>query len=72
MSCGLFNSHYFVTENNPSIVPGFRVPRFRLISTAHKKKQILSTHYTLQFSYLISGGRYLDREMWKSESAFAP
>ena len=69
MSCGLFNSHYFVTENNPSIVPGFRVPRFRLISTAHKKTNII---YTLQISYLISGGRYLDREMWKSESAFAP
>ena len=70
MSCGLFNSHYFVTENNPSIVPDFRVPRFRLISTAHKKRKNII--YTLQISYLISGGRYLDREMWKSESAFAP
>ena len=69
MSCGLFNSHYFVTENNPSIVPGFRVPRFKLISKAHKKTNII---YTLKFSYLISGGRYLDREMWKSENAFAP
>ena len=49
MSCGLFNSHYFVTENNPSIVPGIRVQRFRLISTAHKHEyyQVGIGRYTL-------------------------